>query len=123
MADSPLFERWRLVVFDFDGTIADSQHNIVRIMQHAFRRGEIEPPTAQAVRRRTNIVSKKFQPITAGKRFPTVRVRIFTNRSMLVPARLSLRSTARRCDLGLRRENTCAVFDSRLGITTSPNTS
>ena len=49
MMDRPFFDRWRLVVFDFDGTIADSQHNIVRIMQHAFARGRIDPPSGDDV--------------------------------------------------------------------------
>lgn len=40
----------RLVVFDCDGTLVDSQHLIVEAMTGAFRRHEIPPPPADAIR-------------------------------------------------------------------------
>ena len=51
MSGSASFDRWRLIVFDFDGTLVDSQHNIVRIMQHAFDSAGLDAPTPDAVRR------------------------------------------------------------------------
>ncbi len=41
----------RLVVFDCDGTLVDSQAVIVACMRQAFERQGLEPPEAQAVRR------------------------------------------------------------------------
>lgn len=41
----------RLVVFDCDGTLVDSQHVIVQCMQQAFEDEDRSPPTANAVRR------------------------------------------------------------------------
>ncbi len=41
----------RLVVFDCDGTIVDSQHNIVTAMTRAFRRHDLDDPVPAAVRR------------------------------------------------------------------------
>lgn len=40
-----------LVVFDCDGTLVDSQANIVNAMADAFVRHRLEPPTAQQTRR------------------------------------------------------------------------
>jgi phosphoglycolate phosphatase len=41
----------RLVVFDCDGTLVDSQHVIVDAMRAAFRANGLEEPLAEAVRR------------------------------------------------------------------------
>jgi len=41
---------WRLVVFDCDGTLVDSQHAIVATMAEAFRVSGYTLPTADAVR-------------------------------------------------------------------------
>lgn len=41
----------RLVLFDCDGTLVDSQHNIVAAMTTAFRSNGLEDPDAGAVRR------------------------------------------------------------------------
>jgi phosphoglycolate phosphatase len=41
----------RLVVFDCDGTLADSQHSIVAAMSHAFERHDLPSPQPAAVRR------------------------------------------------------------------------
>ena len=41
----------RLVVFDCDGTLVDSQAVIVGCMRQAFETQGLEPPPAQAVRR------------------------------------------------------------------------
>lgn len=41
----------RLIVFDCDGTIVDSQHNIVAAMRQAFAANDLPEPTAHAVRR------------------------------------------------------------------------
>lgn len=35
----------RLAIFDCDGTLVDSQHNIVMAMNDAFERAQLEPPT------------------------------------------------------------------------------
>jgi phosphoglycolate phosphatase len=40
----------RLVVFDCDGTLVDSQHNIIRSMTAAFRDSGLPDPTAEEVR-------------------------------------------------------------------------
>jgi phosphoglycolate phosphatase len=39
----------RLIVFDCDGTLVDSQHVIVAAAERAFRRHGLEPPSAPAV--------------------------------------------------------------------------
>lgn len=41
----------RLAVFDVDGTLIDSQHNIVASMHQACERNSVAPPTAEAIRR------------------------------------------------------------------------
>jgi phosphoglycolate phosphatase len=41
---------WRLIVFDCDGTLVDSQAVIVACVQAAFAREGLSPPLAQAVR-------------------------------------------------------------------------
>ena len=41
----------RLAVFDCDGTLVDSQHNIVAAAESAWREYGLEPPSAAAVRR------------------------------------------------------------------------
>ena len=41
----------RLVIFDCDGTLVDSQHSIISAMEYAWRAHDLEGPTADAVRR------------------------------------------------------------------------
>ena len=41
----------RLIVFDCDGTLVDSQHNIVEAMTRAFRRHDLHDPIPEEVRR------------------------------------------------------------------------
>lgn len=41
----------RLAVFDCDGTLIDSQVNILRAMQHSFERHDLPPPPDHATRR------------------------------------------------------------------------
>lgn len=41
----------RLAIFDCDGTLVDSQHNIVMAMDHAFAAARIDPPGRQATLR------------------------------------------------------------------------
>eukprot|EP01136_Pigoraptor_vietnamica_P027711 Opistho-1_new@84345 len=41
----------RLFVFDCDGTLVDSQHNIIAAMGAAWTRRDLPPPAAQDVRR------------------------------------------------------------------------
>lgn len=43
--------RYRLIVFDFDGTLVDSQHAIARAMGEAFGAHGLEAPAVDAVRR------------------------------------------------------------------------
>lgn len=38
-----------LVIFDFDGTLVDSQHNIVQSMHHAFEANDLPLPSHEAV--------------------------------------------------------------------------
>ncbi len=45
------FEAPRLVLFDCDGTLVDSQHHIVAAMQSAFARYDLAAPAPDAVRR------------------------------------------------------------------------
>lgn len=47
--------RYRLVIFDCDGTLVDSQHNIVAAMTAAWQRHGLEPPTPEAVRRHVGL--------------------------------------------------------------------
>jgi phosphoglycolate phosphatase len=41
----------RLALFDCDGTLVDSQHNICLAMEHAFGRVKLDPPPRAATRR------------------------------------------------------------------------
>ncbi len=43
--------RFRLILFDFDGTLVDSQHLIVEAMGTAFAEADLDRPGAAAVRR------------------------------------------------------------------------
>ena len=43
--------RFRLILFDFDGTLVDSQHAIVEAMGTAFADADLDRPGAAAVRR------------------------------------------------------------------------
>jgi phosphoglycolate phosphatase len=47
--------RYRLVVFDCDGTLVDSQHNIVTAMVEAWRRHGLAEPTPEQVRRQVGL--------------------------------------------------------------------
>ncbi|HVZ00002.1 MAG TPA: HAD-IA family hydrolase [Dongiaceae bacterium] len=47
--------RYRLVVFDCDGTLVDSQHNIVAAMIEAWRRHGLDDPTPDLVRRQVGL--------------------------------------------------------------------
>lgn len=55
MSASPLslsnFDPPRLVLFDCDGTLVDSQHHIVSAMQSAFTVNDLLPPEADVIRR------------------------------------------------------------------------
>jgi phosphoglycolate phosphatase len=46
---------YRLVVFDCDGTLVDSQHNIVAGMIEAWRRHGLPEPTAEQIRRQVGL--------------------------------------------------------------------
>ncbi|MBL8709421.1 MAG: HAD-IA family hydrolase [Rhodospirillaceae bacterium] len=46
---------YRLVIFDCDGTLVDSQHNIVAAMREAFARFGHPQPEAEAVRRQVGL--------------------------------------------------------------------
>jgi phosphoglycolate phosphatase len=47
--------RYRLVVFDCDGTLVDSQHNIVAGMIAAWRRHGLPEPTPEQIRRQVGL--------------------------------------------------------------------
>ena len=47
--------RYRLVVFDCDGTMVDSQHNIVAGMIEAWRRHGLGAPTPEIIRRQVGL--------------------------------------------------------------------
>jgi phosphoglycolate phosphatase len=47
--------RYRLVVFDCDGTLVDSQHNIVAGMLEAWRRHGLPEPTPEQIRRQVGL--------------------------------------------------------------------
>lgn len=51
----PPVGRYRLVVFDCDGTLVDSQHNIISAMQKAFAAAGRALPTPDAVRRQVGL--------------------------------------------------------------------
>lgn len=46
-----LSRRMKLIVFDLDGTLVDSQHVIVASVQAGFARHDLPPPTPEAIRR------------------------------------------------------------------------
>jgi len=46
---------YRLVVFDCDGTLVDSQHNIVAGMLAAWRRHGLPEPTPEQIRRQVGL--------------------------------------------------------------------
>lgn len=45
----------RLIVFDCDGTLIDSQHNIVAAVERVFRSIDLAPPAAEAIRRQVGL--------------------------------------------------------------------
>jgi phosphoglycolate phosphatase len=47
--------RYRLVVFDCDGTLVDSQHNIVAATVEAWRRHDLPEPTSELIRRQVGL--------------------------------------------------------------------
>jgi phosphoglycolate phosphatase len=47
--------RYRLVIFDCDGTLVDSQHNIVAAMTAAWQRRGLADPEAGAIRRQVGL--------------------------------------------------------------------
>lgn len=47
---SALFQRWRLILFDFDGTLVDSQHGIRHCMTAAFEGHGLEAPDMARIR-------------------------------------------------------------------------
>lgn len=51
----PSIGRYRLVIFDCDGTLVDSQHNIIAAMQGAFGQFGRPLPTPDAVRRQVGL--------------------------------------------------------------------
>jgi len=46
---------YRLVVFDCDGTLVDSQHNIIAAMVEAWRRHGLPKPTSDLIRRQVGL--------------------------------------------------------------------
>lgn len=54
MAPRP-FGRYRLILFDCDGTLVDSQHNIVAVMQEAFGLSGRARPDPGAIRRQVGL--------------------------------------------------------------------
>ena len=56
MSDRPVnLGHYRLVVFDCDGTLVDSQHNIVAAMIEAWRRHGLADPTPEQIRRQVGL--------------------------------------------------------------------
>jgi phosphoglycolate phosphatase len=47
--------RYRLVVFDCDGTLVDSQHNIIAAMTEAWRRHGLHDPAPDLIRRQVGL--------------------------------------------------------------------
>lgn len=45
-----MIEDYRLVIFDWDGTLVDSQAQIITCVQSAYRQLELPPPTNSAIR-------------------------------------------------------------------------
>ncbi len=43
-------QSYQLIIFDWDGTLVDSQQHIVACMQSAFEQAKLEPPKAPAIR-------------------------------------------------------------------------
>ena len=59
----------RLVIFDCDGTLVDSQHIIVACMTEAFEKNDLAPPPADAIKR---IVGLSLMPSHSVDRVETV---------------------------------------------------
>jgi phosphoglycolate phosphatase len=51
----PPVGQYRLVIFDCDGTLVDSQHNIIAAMQQAFGAAGRALPTPEAIRRQVGL--------------------------------------------------------------------
>jgi phosphoglycolate phosphatase len=51
--------RFRLIVFDFDGTLVDSQGMIVRAMTESFQAFGLAPPTPETVRRMVGLTLER----------------------------------------------------------------
>lgn len=49
----------KLFIFDCDGTIVDSQETIVTSMDHAFRKHDLQPPSAEATK---SIIGLSLEP-------------------------------------------------------------
>lgn len=52
---SPPGHRFRLIVFDVDGTLVDSQHAILEVVETAFASEGLARPTLEAVRRQVGL--------------------------------------------------------------------
>jgi phosphoglycolate phosphatase len=51
----PQLGRFRLIVFDCDGTLVDSQHNIVAAVQRVFQSIDMIPPVPELIRRQVGL--------------------------------------------------------------------
>lgn len=47
--------RYRLVVFDCDGTLVDSQHNIIAAVERVWQSIDLPPPSADLIRRQVGL--------------------------------------------------------------------
>lgn len=66
----------RLAIFDCDGTLVDSQHNICLAMEDCFKRGGLVPPDRSAIRRIVGLSLAEAVMALAPEARPELRVQL-----------------------------------------------
>ncbi|WP_088560065.1 HAD-IA family hydrolase [Arboricoccus pini] len=66
----------RLIIFDLDGTLVDSQATIVACTRSGFAAEGLEPPPAQAIRRIIGLSLVKAMEVLLGRSDPVLAARI-----------------------------------------------
>jgi phosphoglycolate phosphatase len=66
----------RLALFDCDGTLVDSQHNIVMCMDDAFHRAGLTPPSREATRRIVGLSLLPAMQVLAPDAEPDLQVQL-----------------------------------------------
>jgi phosphoglycolate phosphatase len=66
----------RLIIFDVDGTLVDSQATIVACARQAFSAEGLHPPSAEAVRRTVGLSLTEAMAVLLGREDPVLAARI-----------------------------------------------